>query len=103
MSLLTFLAVSYDGLGQAISTDDIVFDEIGHLCFPQICGRGSLHPFSEVIHSHKNESTSIRSLGVNHTDCVNAPHQKRPWFCHVVQPIQWLIDFICTILAKVAF
>lgn len=77
--------IYYDGLGQAMSIDDVMFDEAGYWRFYQICKRGNLYQFGKIINSHKDKSRPVGSLWVNHTNRVNAPYRERSWACHTVQ------------------
>ena len=67
--------------GDAVPADEIMFDESSHDILGNRCERGCFYPFGEIVNSHKDETVSIGSCGLDFSNHVNAPHCKRPRSC----------------------
>lgn len=85
--------VCCDGVGQAIPTDDILFDEAGYLCLCQTCKRGSFYLFSKIINSDKNKTMLVGSLEPYRSR--QWPTLSKLWDCYVPHRSRRLVDFIC--------
>ena len=70
--------VSDNFAGNTIPTDDIVLDELNHHFLGYIGIRCSFDPLGEVIDCYQNETMTIRSLWLNPSNHVDAPHRERP-------------------------
>src|SRR3954463_10092549 len=77
--------ISDDLVWNPISAYDLFLDEASNDLLGHVLVRSSFNPFGEVVDSNKNKSVSIRSLRLNSSNHVDAPHSKGPWRCQDIQ------------------
>ena len=70
--------VCNDSFRDAVSTDQVMPNELCHDVLGY-CGVGScLNPLREVINGNQDEAVSVRSCRFDFSNYVNAPHRKWP-------------------------
>ena len=71
--------------GEAVSADEIMFDESSHDILGNRCVRGCFYPLGKLINIDEDEPVSIKSSRFDFANHVNASHRERPRGGHNIQ------------------
>ena len=70
--------VCNDSLRDAIPTNKVMLDELGHNIFGNRGERGCFNPLYKVINGDEDKAMSIRGSGFDLSNHASAPHYERP-------------------------
>ena len=76
------IVVCDNPLGDAIPTNQVVFDEMGNHIFGDRGERGCFNPFCKVVNGDEDEAVFVRSCGLDFSDHIIAPHCEWPRRIH---------------------